>query len=226
MGASIALTASQDMESAIRTADDVRALGVSAWAGQMNLADRVSVDAAMAEIVTAMGRLDMVVNNAGASRRGKLLDLSTDDWDYVYAVQTRGFFHVATAAVRQMIFQASGGNIVAIAGASALRAYPGNGAYGSSKAAVLAMVRQMAVEWAGHNIRVNAVLPGPIRPEDVDWRSTEPALANEVGRIPLQRVGTPFEVADAVAYLATAEYVTGQDIVVDGGSTTTWYITG
>jgi NAD(P)-dependent dehydrogenase (short-subunit alcohol dehydrogenase family) len=166
----------------------------------------------------------MAINNAGVSRRGRLLDLSTDDWDYVFAVQTRGFFHLAIAAARQMILQAEGGNIVAIAGASALRCYPGNGAYGPSKAAVLSMVRQMAVEWSGQNIRVNAVLPGPIRPEGEDWQNAEPALAAQVRKIPLRRVGTPEEVADAVAYLAIAGYVTGQNLVVDGGSTTTWYI--
>lgn len=226
MGASIALTASHDMQSAMQTADDVRALGRSVWAGPVDLSNRVSVDQAVADIVAALGGLDMLVNNAGTSRRGRLLDLSTDDWDHVFAVQTRGFFHVATAAARQMIAQAGGGNIVAIAGASALRCYPGNGAYGPSKAAVLSLVRQMAVEWASHKIRVNAVLPGPIRPGDVDWQSSEPALAAEVSKIPLQRAGTPLEVADAVAYLATAGYVTGQDIVVDGGSTTTWYISG
>jgi NAD(P)-dependent dehydrogenase (short-subunit alcohol dehydrogenase family) len=192
----------------------------------MDLTDRPSVNATVGAVVERLGRLDIVVNNAGASRRGRLLDLASEDWNHVFAVQTLGFLHLAVAGARQMIAQGEGGSIIAIAGASALRCYPGNGAYGPSKAAVLSTVRQMAVEWADHRIRVNAVLPGPIRPDNKDWQSAEPDLVTEVQRIPLKRAGTPLEVAEAVAYLSTAGYVTGQNIVVDGGSTTTWYING
>lgn len=226
LGASVALTGSADMATAEATAAEIRASGGQALALPMNLADRPSVDAAMDRAVAALGRMDVVVNNAGASRRGRLLDLSSEDWSQVFAVQTLGFFHLAVAGARQMIRQGGGGAIVAIAGASALRSYPGNGAYGPSKAAVLSAVQQMAVEWAPHAIRVNAVLPGPIRPADENWQAKEPALAEEVGKIPLKRAGTPHEVAQAVAYLASARYVTGQNLVVDGGSTTTWYING
>ncbi|WP_310205088.1 SDR family oxidoreductase [Ancylobacter sp. 3268] len=226
LGASVALTGARDMAAAEATAADIRAGGGQALALPMELADRQSVDAAMERAVVALGRMDIVVNNAGASRRGRLLDLSSEDWAFVFAVQTLGFFHLAVAGARQMIRQGGGGVIIAIAGASALRCYPGNGAYGPSKAAVLSSVQQMAVEWAPHDIRVNAVLPGPIRPAEVDWQAKEPALAEEVGRIPLKRAGTPLEVAQAVAYLASARYVTGQNLVVDGGSTTTWYING
>ncbi|MGK9055005.1 SDR family NAD(P)-dependent oxidoreductase [Neorhizobium petrolearium] len=224
LGACVALTGSRDMEAVRDTAAAIGARGGKAIALPMDLADRPAVDAAVAEAVKRFGRLDIVVNNAGASRRGRLLDLSSEDWSHVFAIQTLGFFHLAVAGARQMIAGGNGGAIVAIAGASALRCYPGNGAYGPSKAAVLSAVRQMAVEWAPHGIRVNSVLPGPVRPDDVDWQSAEPALAEEVLRIPLRRAATPLEVAEAVAYLVTAGYVTGQDIVVDGGSTTTWYI--
>lgn len=224
LGASVALTGSKDMASADDVAAAIADRGGKAIAVRMELTDRTSVEAAISEASRRLSGLDIVVNNAGASRRGLLLDLSSEDWNHVFAVQTLGFFHLAVAAARAMIAQGRGGTIVAIAGASALRSYPGNGAYGPSKAAVLSTVRQMAVEWAPHGIRVNAVLPGPIRPGDADWRSAEPALAEEIDRIPLKRAGTPMEVAEAVAYLVTAGYVTGQDIVVDGGSTTTWYI--
>ncbi|MDQ0393148.1 SDR family NAD(P)-dependent oxidoreductase [Labrys monachus] len=226
LGASIALTGAQDVRSAERTAAELADSGSKALAFAMDLTDRDSVDATVGAVVERLGRLDIVVNNAGASRRGRLLDLASEDWNHVFAVQTLGFLHLAVAGARQMIAQGGGGSIIAIAGASALRCYPGNGAYGPSKAAVLATVRQMAVEWAGHEIRVNAVLPGPIREVDEDWRTAEPRLAAEVQRIPLKRVGTPQDVAQAVAYLSTAGYVTGQNIVVDGGSTTTWYIDG
>ncbi|HEY9213769.1 MAG TPA: SDR family NAD(P)-dependent oxidoreductase [Ancylobacter sp.] len=225
LGASVALTGSRDMAAAEATAADIRAVGGHALALPMDLTDRQSVDAAMEHAVAALGGMDIVVNNAGASRRGRLLDLTSEDWNLVFAIQTLGFFHLAVTGARQMI-RRRGGAIIAIAGASALRCYPGNGAFGPSKAAVLSAVQQMAVEWAPHDIRVNAVLPGPIRPYDEDWQAKEPALAEEVGKIPLRRAGTPLEVAQAVAYLASARYVTGHNLVVDGGSTTTWYING
>lgn len=218
-GARVALTARADMTAARASA---AALGGHAY--EMDLTERGSVDAGVAAVVADFGRLDIVVNNAGASAPGKLLDLSGKDWDRLFAVHARGFFHVATAAARRMIAQGEGGCIVGIAGASALRCYPGSGAYAPSKAAVLTAARQMAVEWAAHRIRVNCVLPGPVRPADGAWMRLEPALAEEVRRIPLARAGTPGEVAEAVAYLASAGYVTGQELVVDGGSTTTWYI--
>ncbi|WP_108262083.1 SDR family NAD(P)-dependent oxidoreductase [Mangrovicoccus ximenensis] len=192
---------------------------------QMDLADRASVAAAVAEAAGHFGGLHLAVNNAGHSAPGHLLDLSTEDWDRTFAVQARGFFHFATEAARQMKDR-EGGAVVAIAGASALRCYPGNGAYGPSKSAVLAACRQMAVEWAPFGIRVNAVCPGPVRDPASNWREAEPALAEEVDRLPLPRAAAPAEIAQAVLYLATAGYVTGQDLVVDGGGTTTWYIQG
>ncbi|WP_138466124.1 SDR family NAD(P)-dependent oxidoreductase [Poseidonocella sp. HB161398] len=220
-GARLALGYGRDAAGAAALADE---LG-GALPVQMDLADRPSMAAAVAAAIAEFGRLDLAVNNAGVSAPGHLLDLSTEDWDRVFAIQTRGFFHFATEAARQMKDQ-GGGAIVAIAGASALRCYPGNGAYGPSKSAVLAAGRQMAVEWAPFGIRVNAVCPGPVRDPESGWREREPALAEEVDRLPLPRAAAPREVADAVLYLATAEYVTGQDLVVDGGGTTTWYIQG
>jgi NAD(P)-dependent dehydrogenase (short-subunit alcohol dehydrogenase family) len=83
----------------------------------------------------------------------------------------------------------------------------------------------MALEWAPHGIRVNGVSPGPIRDPDSDWETHEPGLVRQSARIPLQRVGTPQEVADAVLYLASASYVTGHMLLVDGGSAETWYVT-
>lgn len=224
IGASIVLTAKDDVARAEAVAAELAAGGTRALAVPMDLSDRRSVDAAIETAVAAFGRLDVLVSNAGASRRGRLVDLSGEDWDHVFDVQARGFFYVATAAARAMIAQGGGGAIIAITGASALRSYPGNGAYGPSKAAVLSTVQQLALECADHGIRVNSVLPGPIRDAGEAWRVNEPILAEQAARIPLKRPGTPAEVAEAVAYLATAQYVTGQNLVVDGGSTATWYL--
>lgn len=217
-GARIAITAQNDLPAALATAKahDGRAY-------RMDVTDRASVEAAFADMRNELGTPDVVVNNSGTFVAGMLLDLSTEDWDRVFDVHARGFFHVATAAARAMRQARIPGCIVGIAGASALRSYPGGGAYSASKAAVLAAAEQMALEWAPDRIRVNCVLPGPIRPAGEDWRR-DPKLVTEAARLPIPRPGTPEEVAEAVSYLATANYVTGQRIVVDGGGTTTWYL--
>ncbi|ODN71071.1 SDR family NAD(P)-dependent oxidoreductase [Methylobrevis pamukkalensis] len=222
-GASIIVGAGRDLAGAEAVAEDITASGGRARAFACDLGDRASVDGMVDAAVAAFGRLDIVVGNAGASARGLLTDLSADDWDTVFAINTRGFFFLATAAARHMIPQGSG-LVVSIAGASAHRCYPGAGGYGPSKAAVVSLTQQMAVEWARHGLRVNGVSPGPIRDPDSGWQQREPALAEEVLKIPLKRAGRPEDVARAVGYLAEADYVTGQMLVVDGGSTTTWYI--
>ena len=224
-GAKVAITAQSDMGAAEATAARITESGASCMAVRMDLTDRRSVAGALSEVVALWGRLDLLVNNAGTSAPGRLLDLTTEDWDRSFDIHAKGFFYVGTEAARHMATQGSGA-IIAIAGASALRCYPGNGSYGPSKSAVLATMRQMAVEWAPLGIRVNAVCPGPVRDPASDWQTKEPALASEVARLPLPRAGTPDEIADAVRYLALAGYVTGQELVVDGGGTTTWYIQG
>ena len=148
------------------------------------------------------------------------------DWDAVFAVNAKGTFLASAAAARRMI-PYNRGAIVNIAGASAHRSFVGAGAYGPSKAAVVNLTTQMALEWAKYGIRVNGVSPGPIRDEDTGWEAREPLLAERVKRLPLKRAVSTREVARAVVYLASpdARSITGQMIIVDGGGTATWYIT-
>ena len=227
-GATVAILAAQDVAQAERTAEEARHLGGEAMALRADIGNEASMVAAVEAVAARFGRLDVLVNNAGASGRGALLDLPVEDWDRVFAVNTRGAFLAARTAARQMIRQGQGGAIVTIAGASAHRCYPGAGGYGPSKAAVVSLTQQMAVEWAPHGIRVNGVSPGPIREAGSGWEAREPALAAEVRRIPLGHAGEPRDVARAVLFLASddARYVTGQMTIVDGGSVATWYITG
>jgi 3-oxoacyl-[acyl-carrier protein] reductase len=225
-GATVGVLAVQDLVQAETVAEEVRAFGGQALALRADITQEDSLNNAVAEVVARYGRLDVMINNAGGSGRGALLDLSPEDWDRVFAVNARGAFLAGRVAARQMIAQGGGGAIIHIAGASAHRCYPGAGGYGPSKAAVVSLTQQMAVEWAGHGIRVNGVSPGPIREAKSGWEAREPRLVAEVQKIPLKRAGEPIDVALAALYLASddARYVTGQMLIVDGGSVTTWYM--
>jgi NAD(P)-dependent dehydrogenase (short-subunit alcohol dehydrogenase family) len=225
-GAAVAVLAVQDLMQAERVVEEVRGFGGQALALRADITQETSIAEAVAAVVAQYGRVDVLVNNAGGSARGALLDLSPEDWDAVFAVNARGAFLAARVAARQMIVQGGGGAIVHIAGASAHRCYPGAGGYGPSKAAVVSLTQQMAVEWAEYGIRVNGVSPGPIREPESGWEAREPRLVAEAQKIPLRRVGEPVDVALAALYLASddARYVTGQMLIVDGGSVTTWYI--
>lgn len=191
----------------------------------LDVTEKSQVEAAVRAAEAHFGRIDVLVNNAGARGRGRLEDVSDEDWDRVVTVNLKGVF-LASVAVLPTMREQSSGVIVNIAGASAHRSYPLAGAYGPSKAAVVSLTKQMALEWAAHGIRVNGVSPGPIREPDSGWEASEPRLVSQAAKIPLRRVGTPEDVAHAVVYLASprADYVTGHMLLVDGGSAETWYV--
>ena len=226
-GAAVAVLAQTNLSRAEDVAAVARAHGVAAIALLADVTDRASVKAVMATVADRLGGLHVLVNNAGSFSRAPLLELDVADWDRVFAVQARGTFLAGVAAARHMV-AAGAGSIVNIAGASAHRSFPGGGAYGPSKAAVVSLTEQMALEWAPHGLRVNGVSPGPIRAAGSGWEDSEPKLVAEVSRLPLRRPGTPEDVARAVAYLASADaaYVTGHMLVVDGGGVATWYLSG
>ncbi|MGN6681244.1 MAG: SDR family NAD(P)-dependent oxidoreductase [Streptosporangiaceae bacterium] len=197
--------------------------------GGEQIACDVSSPRQVADAFTAAAELlggpaDVLVNAAGIYQIRPLIDLSPDEWDETIAVNLRGPFLACQAFATMLIDSGQPGAIVNIASTAALIADPAEpaGHYNASKAGVLSLTRQMAVEWAAHGIRVNAVCPGVIDTPMLRLMD-DPAAGQaylETG-VPLRRLGTAGEVAATIVFLASqdASYLTGTAIVVDGGTT-------
>lgn len=182
-----------------------------------DLTDYAAVEAAMAKVTEAFGRIDILVNNAGITKDGLLMMMKPEDFDAVIAANLRGAFLCMKAVARQMVKQRYG-RIVNLSSVVGLRGNAGQVNYAASKAGVIGMTKSLAKELAGRNITVNAVAPGFID-TDMTAALTETAKNAALGSIPMGRMGTPENVAKAVAFLADedAGYITGQVLAVDGG---------
>jgi NAD(P)-dependent dehydrogenase (short-subunit alcohol dehydrogenase family) len=172
------------------------------------------------EAVQRFGGLDGLVSNAGINRPGPLVDYAVEDWDRLFAVNTRATWLLAKAA--HPALHATGGSIVAVGSMSGTHVHAGLGAYGPSKAAVIMLVRVLAQELGPDGVRVNAVSPGMTRTGMTARVYADARVAAERDAlVPLGRVATPEDMAAAIAFLLSpdARYVNGHDLVVDGGVT-------
>ena len=192
----------------------------------LDLASRASIERAMHDVVAAFGGFDLLVNNAGTNLRARAVDVTPAEWDDMIAVNVTGTFHLTQLVGRHLIENGRGGSIVSIASTHALIGAPERSTYGIAKAALVQMTRMLAVEWAEHGIRVNAVAPGRMETASPSRaaKGSDPAYMKAMlDRIPLHRLCTPEEVAAAVVYLASpqAASITGQVLLLDGGLTVT-----
>jgi len=190
-------------------------LGAPAEYAHLDVTDLAQWEAVVGDIVARHGRLDVLVNNAGIFRRGKLVDASLDDWRLVMDVNCNGVFYGLRTAANAMIPQGSG-SIVNISSVAGLQGAGGAFAYGASKWAVRGMTRTAAQELARHGIRVNSVHPGLIGTEMLDQVGDQNRM---VKGVPMRRVATSEEVAQLVVFLASDEssYITGTEHRIDGG---------
>ena len=190
----------------------------------MDLMENGAEEVIVERTVKTFGSLDVLINCAGIFPTSPALKLANDEWDRVLGINLRVPFLCSQAAARWMVGERRPGNIVNIASAAGSIVRPGIAHYATSKAALIMLTKVLALEWAEHDIRVNAVAPGLVETPGV----TEGLLNTEEGRqehlrkldkIPMARVGEPREIADAVLFLASdnSSFVTGHTLYVDGG---------
>ena len=178
-----------------------------------DIADRASIDSAVSAVREAWGGVDVLVNNAGLHRGGKLVRLDPADWDAVLATNLSGPMYCSRAVLALMQPGAAIVNVGAVVG---FRGFPGDSAYGASKAGLAGLTRVLAIELAPKNIRVNLVLPGLVITEMTSGLD-EKARERLVADIPMRRTGTAEEIAEVIWWVAGSTYMTGAVIPTDGG---------
>ena len=200
--------------------------GGEAIAVQTDVSNDASAQRLIETTVMEFGAPDVLVNNAAVMPMGAIADATQDDWDRVMAVNVRGIFHCSRHVIPEMKNNRRGGSIVNLGSVTAIVGTPGIAAYTASKGAVVALTRQMAIDYAAASIRVNSISPGTV---DTPMLARAVALSEDQEKAragfdaihPIGRVGTPTEIAQAAVYLASDEstFVTGSNLVIDGGYT-------
>ena len=218
-----------DLDTARQTAEKVtERAGTRALAIRADASSPADAEKVMQATVEAFGSVDILVNNAGIYPTSPFLQTTEQLWDRVLSINLKGAFFYAQAAARRMIEGGRGGRIINLASIDALHPHVELAHYGSSKAGVIMLTKDLALELAPHQILVNAVAPGTIMTRGIGGeaqarasagKSTQELMDEFIRRLPLGRPGTPDDVAKAVLFLASgaADYMTGSVLVVDGG---------
>lgn len=229
IGKSIALTLAKQGASLIihgtnvelleNLADEIRSLGRECIVKVGDVANPHVAQKVVKVAIHRFGRIDILVNNAGMNMRTSTLEMELEDWQRVLDVNLNGTLYFCKAVLPYMIEQ-NGGKIVNVSSTTAKTAHKNAApSYGASKAAVNYLTMHLALEMSPYNIYVNAVCPGPVE-TDMSSQWTEEYRQSVTGRIPLQKLGKPQNVADSVLFLASdmADFITGETININGGT--------
>ena len=219
-GASVLVTDVEDpgldeLETSLRSA------GIDASALVADLADEEAPDEIVRIAVQRFGAVHVVVNNAAVNKRMPILEMDGETWDRIVRINLRAPYFLAQRAAQEMIAQGAGGAIISISSLNVAYALEHVAVYGATKAGISQFTRHMALEWAEHGIRVNAIAPG-----FMDTPLAEPIWANPEtsrwihNRVPMERPGQPSELIGACMLLASeaGSFLTGQTLIVDGGA--------
>ena len=203
-----------------KVASEIQADGGQALPIKMDVTRREQVESMASEALRTFGKVDILVNNAGINIVKPFLKLAEEDWDAVLNTNLKGCFYCCQAIGKGMVERKSGSiiNIVSVFG---LTGFMNISPYIASKGAIVQLTKALAVEWARHNVRVNAIAPSYIQTDMAkrDIESDQRILQFNLSKIPMRRGGQPNEVAGAVVFLASeaSSFVTGETIAVDGG---------
>jgi NAD(P)-dependent dehydrogenase (short-subunit alcohol dehydrogenase family) len=209
----------QDLEKVVAEAADA---GFEAFARPTDVTSEESVDGLISDAVEHFGRVDILVNNSGIVATKPLVDMSVDDWDGLIDTNLRGTFLATRAAGRQIIAQGSGGKVINIASNFGLKGIPNHVGYSASKAGVIGFTRSAGVEWARHNIQVNAIAPGYfVTDMNAEVREDDELERKILRTIPARRMAAASELSTWIVALAgpASDFMTGEVIVIDGGQT-------
>ena len=219
-GFDIGITWRSDEKGAHDTAEQVRALGRKAEIERLDLADPEEGGRSLEALIKKLGRIDVLVNNAGANFKGDFLETSFEDWRKVFTVDVDGAFICGQVAARHMVEQGEGGRIINITSVHEHTPLPGSVSYTAAKHALGGLTKAMALSLIPHKILVNSVAPGAIATPMNDMNDDD-ARNVTIPEIPAGRPGDPREIASMVAWLCSpwSSYTTGQSFVVDGGFT-------
>ena len=177
------------------------------------------VEALVHRTLGELGRLDIVVNNSGVAKVAPLVEMTPDDWRFMVDVNLTGVFNGCRAAAPHLIAQKSG-KVINVASVLGQVGLPGYTVYGATKGGVIALTRTLGVEWARHNIQVNAIAPGWFATDMTNEAFAVPAINQRLTRdIPARRIGRAEEIGPLAVYLASAgsDFMTGQTLFLDGG---------